>query len=87
MRRLSLIKVKDKYSYVPFINSCLITIVVGFGAEYFEASNEKSHEITRASMNGYKAILNSKTTEESLVSKTNIYTVAQVSNLFHQLMR
>ncbi|KAH6774801.1 aluminum activated malate transporter family protein [Perilla frutescens var. frutescens] len=39
----------------------------GFGREYFETTNEKSHE-TRASMVGYKAILNSKATEESLVN-------------------
>ncbi|KAH6774791.1 hypothetical protein C2S51_013195 [Perilla frutescens var. frutescens] len=39
----------------------------GFAREYFETMNEKSHEV-RASMVGYKAILNSKATEESLVN-------------------
>ncbi|KAH6814741.1 hypothetical protein C2S51_023759 [Perilla frutescens var. frutescens] len=39
----------------------------GFAREYFETMNEKSQE-ARASMLGYKVILNSKATEESLVN-------------------
>lgn len=41
--------------------------IAGFGGVYFETPNDKSQEM-RALTEGYKAIINSKSVEESLVS-------------------
>ncbi|KAG8371125.1 hypothetical protein BUALT_Bualt13G0054200 [Buddleja alternifolia] len=45
----------------------LAIFLQGFGHEYFETTNDKNQE-NKASMDGYKTVLNSKGTEEALVN-------------------
>ncbi|XP_057782035.1 aluminum-activated malate transporter 2-like [Salvia miltiorrhiza] len=60
---------QDLHTLVATNIDTLGTFLADFGDEYFETanSNDKSHEI-RASMEGYRAVINSKSVEESLVN-------------------
>ncbi|KAG8371124.1 hypothetical protein BUALT_Bualt13G0054100 [Buddleja alternifolia] len=46
----------------------LAIFLQGFGHEYFETTNDKNQENVKASIDGYKTVLNSKGTEEALVN-------------------